>query len=154
VTEGPAVGQEPDTPTPIEWRTRPLRQLTGPVLIVLALFVALILYAVLWAGDAILAALSALAMVYVLGPLLVPTRFRLDESGVSRSSAFTKRHWDWAEFSGYRLDERSRAVFLRYAGRGLGRLRSALALFTPDPAVVDEVVRRCEFWLEGKGSKK
>ena len=125
--------------------------MTGSVLIIAALFASLILYAVLWAGDAVLAGLSVLAMVYVLGPLLVPTRFRLDESGVTRRSALTRRQYKWSEFSGFKVDPKARAVFLSFAGRGVSRFRSAFALFTPDDAIVDEVVRRCEFWLGSKG---
>jgi hypothetical protein len=121
--------------------------MTGTVLVIVALFVSLILYAIIWAEDAVLAGLSVLAMVYVLGPLLVPTGFRLDEGGVTRKSALTRRHHRWSEFSGYRVDPKARAVFLSFAGRGVSRFRSAFALFTPDDAIVDEVVRRCEFWL-------
>jgi hypothetical protein len=154
VGQGPPKGEDAREPGPLEWRTQPLKQLTGPVLVISALFVALILYAVLWAGDAVLAALVVLAMAYVLGPLLVPTRFRLDDTGVSRRSALTRRHFRWNEFAGYRVDPKSRAVFLRYAGRGVARFRSALALFTPDEAIVAEVVRRLDVWLPpaGRGS--
>jgi hypothetical protein len=146
-SSGAGVGGEEGRPSPFEWRTQPLRQLTGTALVILLLFVSLILYAILWAGDAMLAGLSVLAMVYVLGPLVVPTRFRLDRTGVTRRSALTRRQYKWSEFSGFRVDPKARAVFLRFAGRGVSRFRSALALFTPDDAIVDEVVRRCEYWL-------
>ena len=35
-------------PSAFEWRTRPLKQMTGSVLIIAALFASLILYAILW----------------------------------------------------------------------------------------------------------
>lgn len=132
---------------PLEWRTQPLRQITAPATIVFALFLAIILYAVLWARDGLLAGLTVVAMLYVLGPLLVPTQYRLDETGVTRKSPLTKRHFEWSEFKSFRRDPQGRAVFLKFGGRGFGRFRAAITLFVPDAEFAKKIVARCEHWM-------
>ena len=136
-----------DATGPLEWRTQPFRQISGSAMIIFALFVAIILYASLWAKDGILAGLSGIAMLYVLGPLLVPTQYRLDETGVTRESPLTKRHYEWSAFKSFRVDPQGRAVFLRFGGRGFGRFRATMALFVPNEEIASGVVERCERWM-------
>ena len=132
---------------PCEWRAVPWRQVSGTGVLVLVLFAALIAYAALWARDPLLVVLSGLAMVYVVGPLLVPTQFRIDIDGVHRASPWTKRSYEWRSFTGYRVDSKGRAVFLRFGGRGFSRFRSSMTLFVPDATTLERVTKRIEQWI-------
>lgn len=140
-------------PGALEWGAQPWQQIGGALLWVLALFVALILYASLWARDGMFAGLVVLAMFYVLGPLLLPVHYRMDETGLARRTRFASRHFGWQDFAAYRVDPGGRTVFLRFSGRGLKRFRSAMTLFVPDAVTAREVLRRLEFWIGGREMK-
>jgi hypothetical protein len=112
------------------------------------LYAALWIYVVLRQHDAVWGILLVLAGVYVVGPLLLPVRYRLDAEGVMRATRFTReRRVPWSRFTGFQVADGGRAIALRFASRPMRWLSGDMCLFVPDRTVAAEAVRRLEFWL-------
>ena len=132
---------------PLEWRAWPWRSRgRAPQVLAAAALVAL-LGSALSQGSGLLVGLTVASAVYVLAPLFIPVRYRLDADGVSRASPFTARRFPWSAFTGYRADPAGRTLFLRLATPRWRKLPAGIALFLPDEKVAREARRRLEAWL-------
>ncbi len=80
--------------------------------------------------------LLLVAGVYLVGPLWVAVRYRVDAAGIERATAFGRRTWSWREIASYRIDAAERAAWLAVRGRGSARfLPPILLLWEPgEPA--------------------
>ena len=74
-----------------------------------------------WAGPRGFALLLAVLGIYLVGPLWIPVSYRVDERGVTRSTAFGSRLWAWTELGGYGIDAARRSAWLSPRGRGTAR---------------------------------
>jgi hypothetical protein len=72
--------------------------------------------------------LVAVAAAYVIGPLWTPARYRVDETGVERATAFGRRAIAWSQVAGWRLDGAARSAWLDPKGRGSARFLPPLLL--------------------------
>ena len=76
--------------------------------------------------------LLVVAGLYLVGPLWVPARYRVDDEGVTRATAFGTRTWPWDRLGGFRLDAARRTAWLDVRGRGQARfLPPVLLLWEP-----------------------
>ena len=72
------------------------------------------------------------AGLYLVGPLWVAARYRVDDEGVTRATAFGARTWAWSQLAGFRLDAARRTAWLTLRGRGTARfLPPVLLLWEP-----------------------
>jgi hypothetical protein len=67
------------------------------------------------------APLFVVAGIYLVGPLWIPVRYRVDDRGVERATAFGRRTWAWSELAAWRLDAGRRSAWLYPRGRGAAR---------------------------------
>jgi len=65
--------------------------------------------------------LLVVAGVYLVGPLWIAVRYRVDASGVERATVFGRRAWEWRELAGFRIDATARTAWLTAKGRGSAR---------------------------------
>jgi len=101
-------------------------------------------------GPRGVAPVLAVAGIYLMGPLWIPVRYRVDESGVERRTAFGRRSWAWTDLAGYRLDAARRTAWLSLRGRGTARfLPPVLLLWEADQARAG-FAPELEAWLSGR----
>ena len=117
---------------PVEWRSRPWRGAGPAIGLVGVLFTGLAWYAGRVAHDGVWAAITVVAGLYVLSPLTVPVRYRLDGDGLVRRSWIGERRFPWKRFSAWRRTPNGRVAVLRFAGRGPARWSGGLSLFLPE----------------------
>jgi len=133
------------SPDAIEWRSRPWRGSQAAIGVVALLFVALGTYAAVWGKDAVWTGLTVVAALYVLSPLVIPVNYRVDASGITRRSWLSSRQFAWNRFATWSLLPNRRVAVLRFAGKGVARLKGGMSLFLPEEPlrerVLDELVR-------------
>lgn len=66
--------------------------------------------------------------VYLVGPLWIAVRYRVDADGVERATVFGRRTWKWRELSRYRVDADARTAWVEAKGRGSARFMPPLLL--------------------------
>ena len=65
--------------------------------------------------------LLVVAGLYLVGPLWIAVRYRVDDAGVTRATAFGERTWPWDRLDGFRFDAARRTAWLGVRGRGAAR---------------------------------
>ena len=125
-------------------RARPRAALLGLLgwLAVTALLVAF--------GPRGFAPLLAVAGIYLLGPLWIPVRYRVDERGVERSTAFGRRLWAWREIGAWGMDAARRSAWLSPKGRGTARFLPPVLLLWEEDEAERGLAARLEAWLAGR----
>jgi hypothetical protein len=93
------------------------------------------------------APLLAVAGIYLVGPLWVPVRYRVDERGVERATAFGRRLWPWSALAGFRLDAAARTAWLYPKGRGSARFLPPVLLLWEEGEGDAGFAGRLEAWL-------
>lgn len=141
-------------PSPLEWKVQPWRGRGLALVVVGAVYAALWVYVAVWERDGFWGVLLVLAAWYVLFPLVVPVRYRLDAEGVTRTTRLVRsRRLPWSRFSGYRVGDDGRSIVLR-SGSGPARwLTGDMSLFVPDSSVAAQAVQRLEFWMAPAGER-
>jgi hypothetical protein len=99
---------------------RPGRGRPGPARAGLALWLLVTLF-LLRFGPPGLAILLAALGIYLVGPLWVPVRFRVDARGVERTTPFGTRLWAWDVLARFVLVPKERTGYLYPRGRGSAR---------------------------------
>jgi hypothetical protein len=127
---------------PIEWRSRPWRGSTGAIGLVAALFAGLFWYSAVVAHDGVWAAITVLAAFYVLSPLTVPVRYRMDDGGLARRSWLGERRFSWPRFATWQRTPNGRIAILRFAGKGAARWTGGMSLFLPEEPLAARVLDR------------
>ncbi len=93
------------------------------------------------------APLLAVAGIYLLGPLWTPVRYRVDERGVERSTAFGRRLWPWDGLASYGIDAPRRTAWLALKGRGTARFLPPVLLLWEEGEERAGFAARLEAWL-------
>jgi hypothetical protein len=96
------------------------------------------------------APLLAVAGIYLLGPLWIPVRYRVDDRGVERSTAFGRRLWAWGEIGAWGIDPVRRSAWLSPRGRGTARFLPPVLLLWEEGEDGGGFAARLEAWLEGR----
>lgn len=65
--------------------------------------------------------LLVVAGLYLVGPLWIAVRYRVDDAGVTRATVFGARTWPWDQLAGFRVDAPRRTAWLDVRGRGTAR---------------------------------
>ncbi len=123
----------------IEWTVHPARRRPQDVMLA-ASVIALTAWAVLVGlRSGWLAAVAAVMLVVAIAPFLVPTRYRLDDTGIAERRLFVTRARRWSELRRLEIG-RAAALVSPYAQpRWLDRYRGLVVYF--DGADRDAVVR-------------
>jgi hypothetical protein len=101
-------------------------------------------------GPRGVAPVLAVAGIYLVGPLWIPVRYRVDASGVERRTAFGRRSWAWTELAGYRLDAARRTAWLSPRGRGTARFLPPVLLLWEEDQARAGMAPELEAWLSGR----
>ena len=96
------------------------------------------------------APLFAVAGVYVVGPLWTPVRYRVDDAGVERRTAFGTRRLAWAEIGTWGVDDARRSAWLAPKGRGGARFLPPLLLLWEEREQREGLAARLTAWLAGR----
>ena len=92
----------------------------------------------------------AVAGIYLLGPLWIPVRYRVDERGVERSTAFGRRLWAWPAIGAWGIDAARRSAWLSPKGRGTARFLPPVLLLWEEDEAAGGLATRLEAWLAGR----
>ncbi len=127
----------------IAWTAHPARRRPQDAMLA-ACVVLLTAYAVLVGlGSALLAALAAVLLVGSIAPFLVPTRYRIDDEGLSERRLLVRRSRPWSELRRVEVGPAAARVSPYARPRWLDRYR-AITVILPVPgdgADRDDVVR-------------
>lgn len=88
----------------LKWTSHPLKEDKRKSAILIAFLVLIVLLVSLSFDSIALTALSAVLLVGSLRAFFIPTRYALDEKGISVESPVGKRTRSWSEFKSYYAD--------------------------------------------------
>ena len=84
---------------------------------------------------------------YLVGPLWIAVRYRVDERGVERKTIFGAKTWAWDDLGRFLLVPQERTGYLYPKGRGSARFLPPVLLLWEKGAPVAEPLAA---WLKGR----
>jgi hypothetical protein len=85
--------------------------------------------------------------IYLVGPLWIAVRYRVDEKGVERRTMFGAKTWAWDDLARYLLVPKERTGYLYPKGRGSARFLPPVLLLWEEGASVGEPLAA---WLSAR----
>jgi len=140
-----------DEPGEMSWTTHPFRRQRARGLAGLGVSLAALALVQAWARTPALTGLGALLLLVSLWPFYLPTRWRLDGSGVAADYGLWRRRWPWERFRAF-VPVRGGAVLTPFLRPHL--LERWRAVLVPCPAAPERLVAELARRLPRRGGDR
>ncbi len=125
----------------LEWRVHPAAERVGSALAAMAVIGVFAILAALLMQSAVWGLLAAALMLMALNRFFLPSRFRIDDTGVTAKYPYARQHLSWHEVRRFRHDQRGAFLSSRARGSMLDAFGGVHLLFGPHAQLAVEQIR-------------
>lgn len=126
----------------LEWRVHPAAERVGSALAALAVIALFAGLTAVLMQNPLWALLAAGFMLVALNRFFLPSRFRIDDAGVTARYPYGRRYLDWSAVRRFQHDERGAFLSKRAQDSVLDAFQGVHLLFGPQPQRAVEQIQR------------